>query len=391
MHRPTPLALAAAFTVLSLSAQAQTAPRYTARDLAKPTSALYCASGGSLNARGDAMQACTYSVGSYTTTTQMCVGYLFCYPVLTTVKVTKNLPAVWPAGATVKALGTSQLSSAWYSTLLHTGDVVANGTAITTRGLTSGDPLGWRWLPPYGANGQTLTPPAALQGDTPYVLYGATQGGALWWRTLGGERSAVVTPDGQVKPVPLVPPPAVAGEVVTEDQLLAIQDGDIAVRGRWLQVQLPTGFDARHEVWVLKGQQWTRVPLPNERSGVDVVRIASNGRVLLGQGLQSYTWHPDQPQTVTLVNGSGAAVINASGVLGGGMPIPNDSKGRGKAVVWWQGQPLDLQGLTTGLPSKSWVLRYVREINDRGQLLVDAEDTSKVGNASLKTVLLTPQ
>ncbi len=386
------LAVATGLAAATL-AQAQTAaPRYTARDLPKPTAALYCGGSPSLTDTGDVGQTCAYSGGSYTTTTSICVGYLFCYPTLTTIKVTYNLPAVWPAnGGSVKPLTTSELSSIWNATLTRSGAVLANGVPITKKGVAIGYGQGWRWQPPYGTAGQTIAKPAALVGD--YALYGFTQGGAMWWRELGGLNDAVVTADGQVKPVPLVPTAPLAGETLAEDQLMTIQDGDLAVRRRSLQTLNANGLATyRSEVWFLRGQQWTQIPLPGPQASIEYATIASNGRVLLRIDNADHTWRPEQPNVLTPTQGTGASVINASGVLGGAVPIPNDSKGRSKASIWWQGQQLDLQGLiTSGLPSKTWALRNVVAINDRGQLVVSVEDTSKTGNASIKTVLLTPQ
>jgi hypothetical protein len=298
---------------------------------------------------------------------------------------------VWPAnGGSVKPLTTSELSSIWNATLTRSGAVLANGVPITSKGVAIGNGQGWRWLPPYSAAGQTIAPPAGLLGE--YALNGFTQGGAQWWRELGGRADAVVTADGQVKPVPLVPAAPQAGETTFEDQLMAIQDGDMAVRMRLLQTVAANGFATyRHEAWFLRGQQWTQIPLPGPQASIEYAAIASNGLLLLRIDNADYTWRAEQPNLLTPTQGTGARVVNANGVLGGSVFIPNDSKGRSKASIWWQGQQLDLQGLTTGLPTKTWALRNVAAINDRGQLVVDVEDTSKTGNASLKTVLLTPQ
>lgn len=376
----------AGLSLLATVAQAQTAPRYVARDLPKPAAALYCASKAALNEAGDVVQACTYSGGSYRSTTQQCLTELFCWRVPITVKVTYDLPAVWPAGRGVQPLGLPSLSSVWQVALTRSGDVWAPGSTITTRGMMLGAATAWRWQRPYTANGQTVNPPEALAGEG-YNLQGVTPDGAGWWRSLDGRRDAVAGTDGQVRPIPLVP---VSGnDEVIEDQVLAIQDGGMALRARWLRRAQATGDgELVYEVWFLWGGQWTRVPVPLAQTRLDVVTIASNGLVLLSQGSTTATWHPDQPQALQPLSGQGAGVINAAGVAAGSVPIPNDSKGRSKAVVWWQGQPLELQGLTSGLPSRSWALRRVLAINDRGQLLVSAEDTSR---SLIKTVLLSPQ
>jgi hypothetical protein len=393
---PLGACIALGLSLVANLAQAQTAPRYTARDLPKPTAALYCVSSASLTEAGDVGQTCTYSGGSYTTPVQVCYEYLgFCYTTRNTVKVSYTLPAVWPAnGGSVKPLTTSVLSSVWQATLTRSGAMVGRGSPITTKGVSIGNGQSWTWLPPYGSAGQTLNPPAALVGE--YALNGVTRNGALWWRTPDGRTDAVATPDGQVKPEPLVPAPPNPGETVTEDLLLAIQDGDMAVRRRWMYAETNGVPAYRSENWFRRGQQWTRIPMPADQPALDGVTIASDGRVLLRHPQAVYTWRAEQAGTLTLVgetggNGNGARLINASGLVAGSAPTL-DSRGRSKASIWWQGQQLDLQGLVnSGLPAKTWALRTVEAINDRGQLVVNVEDTSKTGNASLKTVLLTPQ
>lgn len=382
----------ACVALLAAQAQAQTAPRYTARDLPKPAAAMYCIGSPSLTDAGAVGQTCTHNGGSYTAPMQVCYEYLgFCYTTRTTYKWVYNLPAVWPAnGGSVKPLANAVPSSIWAATLTRSGAVLGTGTPITNRGAAIGYGQGWTWLSPYGTNGQTIAQPAALVGE--YALKGFTQGGAMWWRELGGRADAVATADGQVRPVPRVAAAPQPGETVNEDQLLAIQDGDMAVRSRSLQSLGTDGFaNYRQEGWFLRGQQWTQIPLPGPQASIEFATIASNGLVLLRIDNADYTWRAEQPGALNPVNGTGAVVINASGVVGGSVPIPNDSKGRIKARIWWQGQALDLQGLTTGLPTKTWQLRNVMAINDRGQMVVHVEDTSKTGNASLKTVLLTPQ
>ena len=258
MRRPTWLAIAAAAATLGLDAQAQTAPRYTARDLTKPTSALYCGAPASLNERGDAHQTCTYKVGSYTSTGKVCMDYLpICYPVTSTTQVTKTMPAVWPAGSAAKVLDVTPLSSTWGSVILFSGEVLARGSAMTTKGFSTGPQQAWRWLPPYASTGQLLARPAALQG-LDAEMQGATQGGTQWWRSLDARQNYLVSPEGVLAREPAAPLPFGAGESVEEDLVWAIQDGDQTLHGRW--VRLPADNTFRYELWYRQGQQWLRIP-----------------------------------------------------------------------------------------------------------------------------------
>jgi len=395
MHRPTLLAYAAALTAtltaLSFGAQAQTAPRYTARDLAKPTSAQSCGSPASLNDRGDALQTCTYKVGSFVSTGKVCMDYLpICYPVTYNNQVNKSMPAVWLAGSAVKPLDVTALSSSWNSVLLHSGEVISQGSAMTTKGASTGPFLAWRWLPPYAATGQVVAKPANLPSPD-LELYNETQGGVLWWRSLDGQQNALQTPDGRMAVEPKVPDAPLADESVIEDQLLTVQDGDQTLHGRWVRRPAGSAISARYELWYRQGTQWQRIALASDGVRTEVTQISRTGRVLFGQSGNTYTWQAGQAAAPALVNGAGATVINGSGVMGGSMPNLSDPARVSKAVVWWQGQPVDLQGITTGLPSKSWVMRNVVAINERGQLLVSTDDMSKTSNARYKMVLLTPQ
>jgi hypothetical protein len=82
--------------------------------------------------------------------------------------------------------------------------------------------------------------------------------------------------------------------------------------------------------------------------------------------------------------------ISDDGVIGGGLPVPGDGAVRSRATIWVQGQSADLNSLTTAKPG-SVLLTLVQAMNGKGQMVVAASDSSKSGDAAMKTVLLTPQ
>jgi hypothetical protein len=394
-----PALVCAASLALSASfALAQTAPRYTARELPKVASSVVCGVSVAINEAGDVSQNCLYNAGSYSTTQDVCYDYLgICYKTRVTKQVNYLLPAVWPAsGGGARALSTSVRS---YSTgtIVADGSVLGRSGPIGTRGEPIGEPQIVRWLPPYSAVPQVVSVPAALQREG-FVSYGGpTKGGGIWWRDASETKHAVVGADGRAWLVPSPPPLTNPDETLESDTVLAVQDGSQAVRTRVVAQRLPSGQDAfRFEAWYVRDQQWSRTPLTSDQSRVDSATLTTNGVVLYSQGGRYQSWRADQPANINALITSPDAgrvqAINASGLAGGAVPIPNDKKFRTKAQVWWQGQALELQGRVTGLPS-SWQLRSVEAINDRGQLVVQAEDTSifTAANSAYKTVLLTPQ
>lgn len=403
MVSPRALALtlvpSVSLALLASLAQAQTAPRYTARELPKVASSVGC-TGVAINEAGDVSQICIYNAGSYSDTQNVCYEYLgFCYKTRITRQITYQTPAVWPAnGGGARSMFTSVRS---YST----GAIVADGSVVGLSGPigTRGEPIGERqivrWRPPYSAVPEVVMAPAALQLDGPVSLQGLTKAGGLWWAGSNETRQAVAGVDGQVWFVPALPALNNPDERVEGNVVLAVQDGQQALRGRSIYQRLPNGQDVyRYEAWYLRDQQWTRIPLSTNQTYIDSATIAGNGVVLFSQGGVSHTWRADQPGQVNALTspvgpGSSARVINASGLVGGLVPIPNDRNFRTKAQIWWQGQALDLQGRVTGLPS-NLQLRSVGAANDRGQLVVQAEQASifaTANNPVYKTLLLTPQ
>ncbi|MEY4766599.1 MAG: hypothetical protein RI907_3272 [Pseudomonadota bacterium] len=396
-----PASCGVALAVLAGQAMAQTPPRYTAKNLPKVTAARGCGAPAGLNEAGDVSLSCTYSLPSYTTTVKTCYEYLgnICFSSKTTVKPSYQAPAVWPAGSTIaRPLTTSSLS---YST----GAVTLGGTVVGLSGKidNKGQSLEvisapFQWLPPYSAAGQPLPVPVALQGTPVQTLRDVLLDGGTWWTNLGGTQHTLAAAGGQVWRVPELPATSDPAETASEQIVLAVQDGQQAVRSRWLSTTLTNGQQSlRHELWYVRGTEAFRIPLPVSNVRVDGAAITRNGRVLFQQGFTSLVWSVNQPLTTSAVgsggnlNGTeGASRINASGLLGGSAPIPNDSQSRSKARIWFQGQGYDLQGLTSGLPS-GWQLRTVDAMNDRGQLVVTAQDTSAFGGGASKTLLLTPQ
>jgi hypothetical protein len=391
--------LGASLALLASLAQAQTAPRYTARELPKVSASVTCGIGVAMNETGDVSQNCLYNAGSYSTTQDVCYDYLgFCYKARITRQITYLTPAVWPAnGGSARSLITSVRS---YSTgaIGADGAVVGRSGPIGARGESIGPSQIVRWLPPYSAAPEVVAVPPALQREAYVSFLGRTKAGGIWWADSSETRHAVVGVDGRIWFVPAPPALNNPDETVDSQVVLAVQDGLQALRGRWIAQSLPDGsFALRYEAWYLRDQQWMRIPLSSDRTAIDSATIAGNGVVLYSQGGVSHTWRADQPGQVNALTspvgaGSSARVINASGLVGGSVPIPNDKNSRTKAQLWWQGQALDLQGRVTGLPS-NWQLRSVEAINDRGQLVVQAEQTSifSSSNPVYKTVLLTPQ
>lgn len=403
MHRRTVQRSPALPTILAMTlgvigvgaATGQTATRYSWRELPKVAAAQYCAvDAGGLNESGDVAMVCQYKGGTRQETAYWCLGGNLCFPYKASRAWYYRLPAVWQGGV-LRSLAVTSRVSTWQVWMRHSGQVMATGVALDANGYTSGNGLAWTWAPSSNL-GEPYLPPAALSDpEEMYTVDQVTPGGLVIWGNVDGRRHAAQWPDGRVEPVPGIPD---NGEPVNSELAPIVNDRGMIVRSRWvIAPPTPTQPFQNHvpQGWFFDGQQWTKMPPSPVSTGLTYSRVNAQGHVLghTVMGAQ-YLWRAQQPEVLTEVAPAGqgqARLLNDAGLLAGAVPIPNDRNARTRATVWVQGQqPVDLNTVTANLP-RGFLLTSVTALNNKGQMVVNALDTSRWGVEVSRTLLLTPQ
>ncbi|MFT3859423.1 MAG: hypothetical protein QM742_18630 [Aquabacterium sp.] len=397
LSRAASIVTAACVVAAVGSAHGQTSTRYTVREVPRPTSATSCSvHSGGLNENGDVALACQYKGGTRQETASFCLGLYTCFPYKVTRTWYYNLPAVWQASnSSLRSLSVSVRASVWQVWMLNSGTVLATGAPIDATGMTSSAGTAWTWSPVSNL-GEPVLPPSSLPTSAQaYRIHDATTGGLILWSDVGERQLALQWPDGRVVPVPHTP---ANGDVVLEERTPIINDQGMLVRGRWvLGAPLPDQPSGEHlpQSWFFDGQSWTKMTLPPSAIGMDFTRVNAKGQALgheVMMGL-TYLWQASQPDAVTQITelgGGSPGQLNDAGLLAGSVPIPNDRNGRSRAAIWVQGKPIDLNTVTSNLP-RGWLLTGVTALNNKGQMVVNVLDSTKLGAAANKVAVLTPQ
>lgn len=386
-----PLSLLVASCLLVLPAQAQTAtPRYAFKELAKPASARYCDPRANvpqrlLNAAGDVVLGCSY-VGGIRFGDTTSNGF---YNPFAIVQWLHDRPVVWSASGAVREMAFPSKSS--FNQLHGITDVgVVYGTAVALNGSgRSKGPIQTHAWQPGGAR-SLFQYPASAPASQWYVT-DVTPSGTVVLSSNEDPKIQLVK-DGQARAFPGLPP--IGGltgtfNLVVHDQGLYAASVETANAASW------TGLDL--QPWFYGSGGWQRITPPEQYTHIYVRDVNARGEVLgtVPPG-QDFIWSSATGQNVKLLNldgapGSGAVALNDQGVAVGAVARPQGATqgGVSRAVAWINGQVVNLQAATT-VPA-NWVLEGAMAVNEKGQILVSARDTSQSGVGARRFALLTPQ
>jgi hypothetical protein len=293
--RSTTPGTVAGFLLLTLACQATAqTPRYVLRDLPKPADALYCTGAASINDQGDVAMNCTYKGGTRSEAARWCLTSHWCIPFTARIPWSYTLPTIWQANGTVRTLNFTTRSSSWDVFMLNSGAVLASGTPLDTDGRNTGGGGYWIWQ--AGSNvAEPYATPASLPSRE-VSLFSIRRNGLAQWDRLDGSASYMLTPDGEVSPVPQIP---ASSDVLRYRGDTFFNDQGMRVVTRWVEgpptLAEPFGA-ALPQAWFFNGQQWTRMKLPDDLNNLQSIRINAKGHVVAHDRYDvRYLWRADQP------------------------------------------------------------------------------------------------
>lgn len=391
--RALPLIAGVLLAAAATLASGQSLPRYTMRELIKPTGGDMCGFWGDMNANGDVVQACRFTGGTRTETVLTCLGpyATFCYNAKVKKTWTRFLPVWWPAGGSARTLSLPIAATVERVYLSDVGEVIATGLPIDTLGYTTqSNQVAWR-VPAGSTMGVDLPPPGGQPAST-FALTRASHSGHQWWSDKSDQRHLLANAQGQS--LDIATPPTTG--TVTSEEWPALGEGGQLAYSRRLYTDA-TRTTLINENWLWTGQRWQAYTLPGN-AFPDMNRRASinaSGHLLItdwNSGLNLLA--PERSSTPQAIQLDGALnpglhLLDAADRAYGDAVVTGIKNVSAHALVWANGQWADINTLVNSRPS-SWHITFIRAVNARGQVLAQVNDNSRTGSAAERMVVLTP-